>query len=104
MDCETEFSKYITKFGWEENIRSIQETDFSWMWVGLLMICCGPNWEVMVSILEPSKVVVSPVQQLLDFASKSPMITIKKKLVAKTASRGLAQSCFKSFQSHLQIG
>ena len=39
------------------------------------------------SILEPSKVVVSPVYQLLDFALKSPMTTIKKGLVAETASK-----------------
>ena len=41
----------------------------------------------MASILEPSKVVVSPVYQLLDFALKSQMATIIKGLVAKTASR-----------------
>ena len=41
----------------------------------------------MVSILEPSKVVVSPVYQLLDFALKSPMATIKKGLVAETEPR-----------------
>ena len=41
----------------------------------------------MASILEPSEVVVSPVYQLLDFALKSPMATIKKGLVAATASR-----------------
>ena len=41
----------------------------------------------MASVLEPSKVVVSPVYQLLDFALKSSMATIKKGLVAKTASK-----------------
>ena len=41
----------------------------------------------MASILEPSEVVVSPVYQLLDFALKSPMATIKNGLVAETASR-----------------
>ena len=56
----------LTKFGWEERIRSIQDTDFPWMWVGALIICCMPNWEVMVSILELLKVVVSPVYQSLD--------------------------------------
>ena len=34
----------------------------------------------MASILEPSEVVVSPVCQLLDFALKSPLATIKKAL------------------------
>ena len=54
------------------------------MWVGSLIICFSPNWEVMASVLEPSKVVVSPVYQLLDFALKSPMATIKKGLVVIT--------------------
>ena len=55
------------------------------MWVGSLIICCSPNWEVVVSISEPSKVVVSPVYQLLDVALKSPMVTIKKGLLAETS-------------------
>ena len=41
----------------------------------------------MASILEPSKDVASPVHQLLDFALKSPMATIKKGLVAETEPR-----------------
>ena len=41
----------------------------------------------MASILEPSEVFVSPVYQLLDFVLKSPMVTIKKGVVAETASR-----------------
>ena len=41
----------------------------------------------MASILEPSRLVVSPVHPLVDFALKSPMAIIKKELVAKTMSR-----------------
>ena len=41
----------------------------------------------MASVLEPSKVVVSPVYRLLDFALKSPMATTKKGLVVETVSR-----------------
>ena len=54
----------------------------------------------MASILEPSKVVVSPVFQLLDFMLKSPMTTIKKGLVVEAASRvssKLLQKLSKSF-------
>ena len=54
----------------------------------------------MASILEPSKVVVSPVFQLLDFTLKSPMAAIKKGLVAETACRvssKLLQKLSKSF-------
>ena len=41
----------------------------------------------MASVLEPSKVVVSPVYRLLDFALKSRMATTKKGLVVETVSR-----------------
>ena len=94
VDCKIEFSKYyqmmailvkgewipevITKFGWEEMIRSIQDTDFPWMWVGSLITCCSPNWQVTASVLERSKVVVSQVHKLLDFALKLSMATIKR--------------------------
>ena len=104
VDFKTEFSKYylmmailvkgwvdtqtITNFGWEAKIRSIQDTDVSWMWVGSLIISCSPNWEVMASILESSKVVVSPVYQLIDFALKSPMTTIKKGISCRKIVQG----------------
>ena len=80
-------TELITKFGWEEKIRSIQDTVGPWMWVGSLIIYCSPNWEVMASVWEPSEVVASSVYQLLDFALKSLMATIKKGLVAETASK-----------------
>ena len=70
------------------------------MWAGLLTICCSPNWDDMASILEPSEVVVSPAYQLLDFVLKSPIVKIKKGLVAETASRvssKLLQKFSKSF-------
>ena len=38
-------------------------------------------------MLEPSKVVVSPVDQLLGFTLKSPIVTIQKGLIAEKASR-----------------
>ena len=112
VDFEIEFSKYylmmaiwlrnewipelITNFGWEEKIRSIQGTDFPWIWVGSLIIFCSPNCEVIASVLE---VVVSPVYQLLDFVLKSPMATIKKGLVAETASRFSSKSLQKFSKS-----
>ena len=74
----------------------MQDTECPWMWVGSLIICCSPNWEVKASILEPLERVVSPVYQFLDFALKSPMATIKNGLVAETASR-VAQSSCRSF-------
>ena len=40
--------------------------------VGSLIICCNPNVEVIPSILEPSYVVLSPLNQRFDLALKSP--------------------------------
>ena len=57
------------------------------MSVGSLIICSSPNWELTASMLEPSKVVVSPVDQLLGFTLKSPIVTIQKGLIAEKASR-----------------
>ena len=57
------------------------------MWVGSLITYCSPNWEVVGSVLEPSKAVVSLVYQLLDFALESPMATIEKGLVVEIVSR-----------------
>ena len=82
--------KPIAKFGWETKIRLTQDTDFPWRWVHLqfrlLIIWSSPNWEVMSSIFEPSKVVLSPVYQFLDIALKSPIAAIKKRLIATKAS------------------
>ena len=46
--------------------------------VGSLIICCNPNVKVIPSILEPSYVVVSPLN--FDLALKSPRTTVKKVL------------------------
>ena len=92
----------ITKFGLKMKIRSIQDARFPWMWVGSFVFCCNPNWEVIASILKPSKVVASLVNQLLDIALKPPMVAIKNGLVAEHP--GLARSCRRSFQSHIPIG
>ena len=57
------------------------------MWVGSLIVCCNPNWEVMISFLEPSNIFVSLIYDLLNFTLKSPITTVKKGLVTIIASR-----------------
>ena len=52
-----------------------------------LIICCNPNWEVTQSVLEPSYVVISLLHQGLDFALKSPRMTVRKGLFTITESR-----------------
>ena len=54
--------------------------------VGSLIICCNPNAEVIPSILEPSYVVLSSLNQRFDLALKSPRTTVKKVLWAVAVS------------------
>ena len=54
--------------------------------VDSLIICCNPNLEVIPSILEPSYVVLSPLNQRFDLALKSPRTAVKKVLWAVVVS------------------
>ena len=65
----------------------MQEEQSPIICVGSLIICCIPNAEIMPSILEPSYIVLSPLNQRFDLALKSPRKTIKKVLLAVAASR-----------------
>ena len=66
-----------------------------------LIICCNPNADVIPSILEPSYVVLLPLNQRVGLALKSPRITVKKVLLAVAAS---IQNCSQMLQNHLVIG
>ena len=54
--------------------------------IGSLIICCNPYVEVISSILEPSYVVLSPLNQIFDLALKSPKKAVKKVLLAVAVS------------------
>ena len=54
--------------------------------IGSLIFCCNPYVEVISSILEPSYVVLSPLNQRFDLALKSPRTTVKKVLWAVAVS------------------
>ena len=43
----------ITELSWEVN-RWIYEDESVKIWVGSLVNCCKPNWDVITSILETS--------------------------------------------------
>ena len=58
----------------------MQEEESPIICVGSLIICCNPNVEVIPSILEPSYVVLSPLNHRFDLAVKSPRTTVKKVL------------------------
>ena len=64
----------------------MQEEESSIVCVGSLVICCNPNVELIPSILEPSYVALSPLNQRFDLALKSPRTTVKKVLLAVTVS------------------
>ena len=68
----------ISKFGWDVNIRSIHKGEFCNISVGSLIYWCDPSYEVVLSIVLPSKVVLSLFYQFLNLALKSPMAVIWK--------------------------
>ena len=57
------------------------------MCVSFSIIYCNPNWEVTPSILEPSYVVMSLLDQRLNFALKSPRTIVRKGIFTITESR-----------------
>ena len=64
----------------------MREKDSPIICVSSLIICCNANVEVIPSILEPSYVVLSPLNQRFDLASKSPRATVKKVWLAVAMS------------------
>ena len=80
-------SRFIAKFWWDVNIKSMQEEDFAKTWVGSLIIICNPNCEVKVSILAPPHDVLSCLYQFSDFTLKSPKTTIRNGLWLAISSR-----------------
>ena len=45
---------WVARLGWEVNNRSVYEDESVKIWVGSLVNCCKPNWDVIASILETS--------------------------------------------------
>ena len=70
----------------------MQEEQSPIIYVGPLIICCNLNVAVIPSILEPSYVVLSPLNQRFDLALKSPRTTVKKVLVAAFYSNSIFNS------------
>ena len=78
----------------------MQEEESSIICAGSIIICCNPDAEIIPSILEPSYVVLSPLNQRFDFALKSTRTTVKKVLLAVAASKlhsKLSANASKSF-------
>ena len=62
----------------------MQEEESPIICVGSLIICCNPNVQVMPSILEPSYVVLSPLNQTFDLVLKSQRTTVKNSVVGNS--------------------
>ena len=74
-------SECITQLGWDVKVKSMQEAELLKICVGCFILWLKPNWEVPVSILHPSKVVISFWYQPYIFALKS--IAMCSKLSSK---------------------
>ena len=64
----------------------MQEEESPIICVGSLIICCNTNVEVIPSILEPSYVVLLPLNHGFDLTLKSPRTAVKKVLWAVAVS------------------
>ena len=80
----------------------MQEEESPIICVGSLIICCNPNVEVIPSILEPSYVVLSPLNQRFELASHQEQQF--KKYYGQYLCQYLIQSCSQMIQNHLAIG
>ena len=81
----------IIKFGWDENIRSIQDDEVFDMCVGSLIICCKANCAALFLISFPLWLDLSREYQFFDLAFKSSINAIRNGLfwhkVSKLYSR-----------------
>ena len=68
----------ITKFSWEVNVRSIQQTEDSGMCYGSWMICVRPYWAIKSFKIDPSYKLLFKSNQGLFLALKSPNAVVKK--------------------------
>ena len=68
---------YITKLGWDVNVKSMEEAELLKISVVCFIIWLEPNWEVAISMLHPSKVSISFWYQPCIFALKPPNTTIR---------------------------
>ena len=54
MNREESISDSITRFDWHVKIKSTHEEGFSAKWIGSLINCYKPNWDVIASVSKPS--------------------------------------------------
>ena len=75
-----------TIFGCDVNIKSIHAEEFCNKCVGSFINWFNPNWEVILSMVLPSKFILSWLYQLLDLALKTPLIVYIFLFLAKWLS------------------
>ena len=77
--------KSTTKLGWLVKIKLIQDLLLE-MWVGSFKNWVSPHWDVKLSSLAPSGVVLLVEHHLLNLALKSPIMTSAKWFFSVSAS------------------
>ena len=79
--------KTITTLGKDINTKCIQDLALFRVWVGLVIVCDKPNFEIRSWSWEPSKLVLSISHHYFDFALKLPIITLRNELQLDSESR-----------------
>ena len=69
---------WTTIFGYDVKIKSIHEQEFCNKCVGSFINWYNLNWEVILSVVLPLKLVLSWLYQLQDLALKSSIIVVRK--------------------------
>ena len=79
--CDGWTPECITKLGWDVKIKTMKEAELLKLCVGSFIIWLKLDWEVVISVLNSSKVVTSFWYQPWILASKSPNTTIRHGLL-----------------------
>ena len=78
----------IVKIGCDVKRRSsLHKQNISRTCINSLITCYSPNWDVILSISDPSELVASSQNQVFHFPLKSPTITARKGLFSAYISR-----------------
>ena len=78
--------KSTTKLGWLVKNKWMQDLWLSEMWVGSCKSWVSPSWDVKLSSLAPSGVILLVEHHLLNLALKFPMMAVRKGFFFVSAS------------------
>ena len=87
--------------GWDVKSKPMQEAELLKTCVGSFIIWLKPNWEFAISVLHPSKAVISFWYQPCIHALKSPNTTIRNALLFAMCSKLISKFFIKFSNSSL---